>query len=48
MFVAVTLLLPRGIVGTMRHVFALRRERNAVAREAAANGVPESTPRPAE
>jgi urea transport system permease protein len=48
MFVAVTLLLPRGIVGTMRHVFALRRERKAVARETAANGVPEPAPRAAE
>src|ERR1700710_2623960 len=32
MFVAVTLLLPRGIVGTMRHWSALRRERKAAAR----------------
>jgi urea transport system permease protein len=47
LFVAVTLLLPRGIVGTMRHLFALRRERKAVAREAA-DRVPEPAPRPAE
>jgi urea transport system permease protein len=50
LFVAVTLLLPRGIVGTIRHGFALRRARKAAAHDAAGNGtsIPDAAPRPAE
>jgi urea transport system permease protein len=55
LFIAVTLLLPRGIVGTIRHWNSQGRERKAArvtastdgapAREA---GIPDPTPRPAE
>jgi urea transport system permease protein len=50
MFVAVTLLLPRGIIGTIRHGFALLRARKAAAHDAANNGanIPDAAPRPAE
>jgi urea transport system permease protein len=50
LFVAVTLLLPRGIVGTIRHWFAVRRARKAAALDDAGNGatIPEAVPRPAE
>jgi urea transport system permease protein len=51
LFVAVTLLLPRGIVGTIRHWFAMRRERKAAAAsEAAGKGgaIPDATPHAAE
>jgi urea transport system permease protein len=43
LFVAVTLLLPRGIVGTLLHVFAERRERDG----GRAAAVPAAEPRPA-
>jgi len=45
LFVAVTLLLPRGIVGTAQHWFALRRATQPDA-QAATSGEP--APRPAE
>jgi len=50
MFVAVTLLLPRGIVGTIRHGFASLRARKAAARDDDANRptIPDAAPRPAE
>jgi urea transport system permease protein len=50
MFVAVTLLLPRGIIGTIRHGFALLRARKAAAHNAANNGanISDAAPRPAE
>jgi urea transport system permease protein len=53
LFVAVTLLLPRGIVGTVQHWFALRRARQPDAQAAKANDVTgsppgEPAPRPAE
>jgi urea transport system permease protein len=51
LFVAVTLLLPRGIVGTWRHWLASWRERKDAAakeREAAAGAPPEPMPKPAE
>jgi urea transport system permease protein len=51
LFVAVTLLLPRGVVGTLRHWAALRRARVAAAHDTAAgNGgaIPDPAPRPAE
>src|SRR3954462_14623458 len=51
LFVAVTLLLPRGIVGTWRHWSALQRERMLAANAAAADaedGIGEPAPRPAE
>jgi urea transport system permease protein len=53
LFVAVTLLLPRGIVGTVQHWFALRRARQPNAQAATANDVTgsppgEPAPRPAE
>jgi urea transport system permease protein len=41
LFVLVTLLLPRGIVGTMRHWNALRRDRASAAAE---DGVREPLP----
>jgi urea transport system permease protein len=41
LFIAVTLLLPRGVVGTMRHWTALRRDRAAAAAE---DGVTEPLP----
>jgi len=43
LFVAVTLLLPRGIVGTLRHWTALRRDRESAAAE---DGVTASPPEP--
>jgi urea transport system permease protein len=49
MFVAVTLLLPRGIVGTARHWAAQRREKQAAAEAtAAAEAEPAALPRAAE
>jgi urea transport system permease protein len=51
LFVAVTLLLPRGVVGTIRHWAAQRRARAAVARDTAAEAggaIPDPAPRPAE
>jgi urea transport system permease protein len=51
LFVAVTLLLPRGVVGSVRHWVAQRRARVAAAHDAAAgNGgaIPDPAPRPAE
>jgi urea transport system permease protein len=50
MFVAVTLLLPRGIIGTIHHWSAMRRARKAAAHDAASNGttIPDAAPRPAE
>ncbi len=47
LFIAVTLLLPRGIVGTIRHWRGERRQRRQGAAAAAAP-VPEAAPRPAE
>jgi urea transport system permease protein len=44
LFVAVTLFLPRGIVGTFNHYWDLRRARRANP----PNGAPEAAPRPAE
>jgi urea transport system permease protein len=41
LFIAVTLLLPRGIVGTMRHWTGLRRDRASAAAE---DGVREPLP----
>jgi urea transport system permease protein len=41
LFIAVTLLLPRGVVGTMRHWTALRRDRASAAAE---DGVTEPLP----
>jgi urea transport system permease protein len=51
LFVAVTLLLPRGVVGSIRHWTAERRTRVAIAHDAATgnNGaIPDPAPRPAE
>jgi urea transport system permease protein len=49
LFVLVTLLLPRGIVGTVRYWTALRRERKAVAKaNAAAEADSAAVPRAAE
>jgi urea transport system permease protein len=55
LFIAVTLLLPRGIVGTARHLLAQRRERAlAAAKPVASSGtarveaMPQPSPRPAE
>jgi urea transport system permease protein len=47
LFVAVTLLLPRGIIGTMRHWTALRRDRASAAAEDGVTGPPPE-PLPAE
>jgi urea transport system permease protein len=49
LFIAVTLLLPRGVVGTIHHWSGQWRERQASRRAAAgATRVGEATPRPAE
>jgi urea transport system permease protein len=49
LFVIVTLALPRGIVGTLRHLVAERRARAASPRQAtAAIPMPDAMPRPAE
>jgi len=48
LFVAVTLLLPRGIVGTIRHWRGEWRQRRRQGAAAAAVPVPEAAPRPAE
>jgi urea transport system permease protein len=48
LFVLVTLLLPRGIVGTIRYWIAQRRERSAVAKANAAETDPAAVPRGAE
>ncbi len=55
LFIAVTLLLPRGIVGTMQHWMASWREHRRATDGGAANGaaengaaMPEASPRPAE
>jgi urea transport system permease protein len=45
LFIAVTLLLPRGVVGTIRH---WRSERQQRRRQRIAGAVPEAAPRPAE
>ena len=47
LFVAVTLLLPRGIVGTLQH-WRAQRSAKASAKAEAAAAPPEATPRPAE
>jgi urea transport system permease protein len=48
LFVAVTLLLPRGIVGTIQHYAAERRERARAGSAAGAPMAPTADPRPAE
>ena len=48
MFVAVTLFLPRGIVGTIQHLWARRREYSRAKADAAGDDVPGPAPRPAE
>jgi urea transport system permease protein len=49
LFIAVTLLLPRGIVGTAHHYWERWRERRAAIGQAGdAAGVGEASPRPAE
>jgi urea transport system permease protein len=55
LFIAVTLLLPRGIVGTLRHIAAQRREESLATAKpesgsATGNGraIPQPSPRPAE
>ena len=49
LFIAVTLLLPRGIVGTIHHWSGRWRERRAAAGSGPDSGrVPDAAPRPAE
>ncbi len=48
LFVAVTLLLPRGIVGTVRHWWEQRRERTAARADAPIEAAAEPAPKPAE
>ncbi len=48
LFIAVTLLLPRGIVGTVQHLWAERRKQASDDTPGAAEGAPQSAPRPAE
>ena len=48
LFIAVTLLLPRGVVGTLRHWTALRRAQNSAAAEDGSTASPPPEPLPAE
>jgi urea transport system permease protein len=53
LFIAVTLLMPRGIIGTLRHFLAQRRESTVAAGKSAATAakvgaMPHASPRPAE
>jgi urea transport system permease protein len=48
LFVLVTLLLPRGIIGTLRHWTALQRDRASAAAEDGVTGSPPPEPLPAE